>query len=155
MSSDLRTALPAFCPLQAAVIFPLTRISSVRPSSVVRRLLVSPSSRNSAKNSRISTLATWRMKEVVSAIRSIHCSGCRPLFRLARGWYTPICPRFEANVKMPWPRPPRSLEKRASQALISHVDLPPERGSDGPSTVNICRAPVSPSIVMACRSLAE
>ena len=34
---------------------------------------------------------------------------------------------------------PRSLEKRASQALISHVDLPPERGSDGPSTVNICQ----------------
>ena len=44
--------------------------------------------------------------------------------------------------------PPRSLEKRASQALLSHVDLPPERGSDGPSTVNICHAPVSPSIVM-------
>ena len=34
---------------------------------------------------------------------------------------------------------PRSLEKRASQALISHVDLPPERGSDGPSIVNICQ----------------
>ena len=34
---------------------------------------------------------------------------------------------------------PWSLEKRASQALISHVDLPPERGSDGPSTVNICQ----------------
>ena len=34
---------------------------------------------------------------------------------------------------------PQSLEKRASQALISHVDLPPERGSDRPSTVNICQ----------------
>ena len=44
--------------------------------------------------------------------------------------------------------PPRSLEKRASQALLSHVDLPPERGSDGPSTVNICCTPVSLSIVM-------
>ena len=43
---------------------------------------------------------------------------------------------------------PRSLKKRASQALLSHVDLPPERGSDGPSTVNICRTPVSLSIVM-------
>ena len=41
--------------------------------------------------------------------------------------------------------PPQSLEKRASQALFSHVDLPPERESDGLSTVNICCAPVSPS----------
>ena len=43
---------------------------------------------------------------------------------------------------------PQSLEKRASQALISHVDLPPERGSDRLSTVNICHTPVSLSIVM-------
>ena len=46
------------------------------------------------------------------------------------------------------PQAPQSLKKRASQALLSHVDLPPERGSDRLSTVNICHAPVSLSIVM-------
>ena len=59
----------------------------------------------------------------------------------------PMSGRIPGDNKLGW-KTPQSLENRASQALLSHVNLPPERGSDGPSTVNICRAPISPSIVM-------
>ena len=34
VSSGVRTTLPALCPLQAWVVIPLTRISSVRPSNI-------------------------------------------------------------------------------------------------------------------------
>ena len=67
VSSGVRTALPALCPSQTAVVVPPPHLQ--RPS-VEHRLLVSPSSWNSAQASCISTLATWRMKEVVSAVRS-------------------------------------------------------------------------------------
>ena len=76
-----------------------------RPS-VSHRLLVSPSSRGSAKASRVSTLDTWRMTEVVSAVRSIHCGGCRLAFRPARTWYTPFVSSLRRTSRYHRPRRP-------------------------------------------------
>ena len=77
----------------------------LRCPSVVHRLgLVSPSSRSSVQASYISAFATWRMKEVISAVRwrqspPLQCTPA--VVSRARTWYIHVRPRFLSDVKIP------------------------------------------------------
>ena len=62
---------------------PLTHISSVRPSNVERRLVVSPSSRTSAQASRGLTwpLGVWKnLSALFAQDNYLHCDGFGPAF---------------------------------------------------------------------------
>ena len=64
----------------SAVVFPLSRMSIVRPSNI-NSGLVSPSSRSSSQTSHVYAFSTWRMKEAVRSRSFLHCRGCWPSSR--------------------------------------------------------------------------
>ena len=66
-----------------AVDIPFTRTPPFvhRTSRAPTLRVVSPSSRSSAQGPRISAFATWRMKEVLGAVRCKPVRECRPSFR--------------------------------------------------------------------------